>query len=277
MNSSLGLTAIKALESIQEKVDHSHRWHNKESDKKTSNKSFNTITEKLKILNLDMNDLREDFHKINQKPSMEFHHEEVKSMRARETKQNQQSNTTVSNALADLGASISVMPFSMFKRLGLGNLRTVNMVIEMADRCMQSPKGIVENVLVKIHKFIFPEDFIILDIVKDNKVPIILGRPMLATAHARIDVFGGKISLEVGKEQVIFNANEGTTPITISLVCVIKIFDVIDDIDGPNDLEEFLMDDNLNGDLGNFLQNNNLFPNYEDPGTNSPSPNNSSK
>ncbi|GKB47549.1 reverse transcriptase domain-containing protein [Tanacetum coccineum] len=183
-------------------------------------------------------------------------------------------NTTVSNALADLGASISVMPFSMFKRLGLGNPRPVNMVIEMADRSMQSPKGIVENVLVKIHKFIFLVDFVILDIVEDNKVLIILERPMLATAHARIDVFGGKIALEVGKEQVIFNANEGATPITVSLVCVIKNFDVIDDIDGPDDLEEFLINDNLNGDLGNFLQDNNLFPNCE---TNSPFPYKSSR
>ncbi|GJS47594.1 retrovirus-related pol polyprotein from transposon TNT 1-94 [Tanacetum coccineum] len=109
-------------------------------------------------------------------------------------------NTTVSNAHADLGASISVMPFFVFKRLGLGNPRPVNMVIEMADRSMQSPKAIVENVLVKIHKFIFPVDFVILDIVEDNKAPIILGRSMLATAHARIDVFGGKFSLEVRKE-----------------------------------------------------------------------------
>ncbi|GJX92120.1 retrovirus-related pol polyprotein from transposon TNT 1-94 [Tanacetum coccineum] len=112
-------------------------------------------------------------------------------------------NTTVSNALANLGASISVMSFSMFKRLGLGNPIPFNMVIEMADRSMQSPKGIVEHVLVKIHKFIFSVDFVILDIVEDNKVSIILGRPMLATAHARSDVFGGKFSLEVGKEKVI--------------------------------------------------------------------------
>nr|GEX85657.1 hypothetical protein [Tanacetum cinerariifolium] len=81
---------------------------------------------------------------------------------------------------------------------------------------MQSPKGIVKNVLVKIHKFIFSVDFVILDIVKDKKVSIILGRPKLATTHARIDGFGGKLSLEVGKQQVIFNANEGATPITIS-------------------------------------------------------------
>nr|GEW43223.1 hypothetical protein [Tanacetum cinerariifolium] len=71
-------------------------------------------------------------------------------------------NTTVNNALADLGASIIVMPYFMFKHLGLGTHTPINMVIEMADRFMQSPKGIVENVL----------------------------RPMLATTHARIDVFG---------------------------------------------------------------------------------------
>ncbi|GJS29830.1 hypothetical protein Tco_0490450 [Tanacetum coccineum] len=76
-----GLTAIEALESIQEKVDHSHRWHKEESDKKTSNNSFSTITEKLKILNHDMNNLREGIHKINRKPNMMFHHEEVKSMK----------------------------------------------------------------------------------------------------------------------------------------------------------------------------------------------------
>ncbi|GJX04494.1 putative reverse transcriptase, RNA-dependent DNA polymerase [Tanacetum coccineum] len=102
--------------------------------------------------------------------------------------------TTMSNALANLGASISVMPFSLFKRLELGNPKPINMVIEMADRSMQSLKGMIDNVLVKISKFVFLVDFVILDIVEDDKVLIILGRPMLATAHARIDVFG-KISL----------------------------------------------------------------------------------
>ncbi|GJX28981.1 retrovirus-related pol polyprotein from transposon TNT 1-94 [Tanacetum coccineum] len=134
-------------------------------------------------------------------------------------------NTTVSNALTYLGASISVMSFSMFKCLGLGNPRPVSMVIEMVDRSMQSPKGIVKNVLVKIHKFIFLVDFVILDIIKDDKVRIILRRPMLATGYARIDVFGGKISLEVGIEQIIFNANEGATHVTVLLVCVINDYD----------------------------------------------------
>ncbi|GKE95137.1 hypothetical protein Tco_1579992 [Tanacetum coccineum] len=130
--------------------------------------------------------------------------------------------TTVSNALSDLGASISIMPFSLFKRLGLENPKPISMVIEMADRSMQSPKGIAENVLVKINKFIFPVDFIILDIIEDDKVPIILGRPTLATAHARIDVFGKKISLEVGTEQITFEINERESPAVISPVCVIN-------------------------------------------------------
>ncbi|GKE93358.1 retrovirus-related pol polyprotein from transposon TNT 1-94 [Tanacetum coccineum] len=107
-------------------------------------------------------------------------------------------NTTVSNALADLGASISVMSFSMFKRLGLGTPKPISIMIEMADMSMQSPKGIVKNDLVKIDKFIFPMNFVILDIMEDNNVPIILRRPVLATAHARIDVFGRKVSLEIG-------------------------------------------------------------------------------
>ncbi|GJY93824.1 homeodomain-like protein [Tanacetum coccineum] len=71
------------------------------------------------------------------------------------------------------------------------------MTIEMADRSMQSPKGIKENVLVKISNFVFPVDFIILDIMEDENVPIILGRPMLAIALAKIDVYGKKISMEL--------------------------------------------------------------------------------
>ncbi|GJS98432.1 putative reverse transcriptase domain-containing protein [Tanacetum coccineum] len=164
-----------------------------------------------------------------------------------------------------LWASISVMLFSMFKRLGLANPKPVNIVIEMADRSMQSPKGIVKNVLVKIHKFNFPVNFVILDIIEDNKVPIILGRPMLATAHPRIDVFEGKFSLEVGTEQIVFNANEGATPSTVSPVCVINDYDIIDDSGGPENLEKLLMNDDINEDLGDFLQDNDLLPNFDAP------------
>nr|GEW22164.1 serine--tRNA ligase-like [Tanacetum cinerariifolium] len=106
-------------------------------------------------------------------------------------------NLTVRNALADLGASVSIMPLSMFKQLGLGKLKPLNMTVEMADRTKSIPKGIVENLLVKIDKFIFSVDFVILDIIKYFRMPIILERPLLATAHAEIDVFRKLISLEL--------------------------------------------------------------------------------
>ncbi|GJT92254.1 hypothetical protein Tco_1081099 [Tanacetum coccineum] len=99
-------------------------------------------------------------------------------------------NHSMSNVLADLGASISIMPYSLFKRLGLGSLKPIKMTIKIADRSMQYPKGIKENVIVKISNFVFPVDFVILDIMEDENVPIILGIPMLATAHAKIDVYG---------------------------------------------------------------------------------------
>ncbi|GJS02068.1 hypothetical protein Tco_0318576 [Tanacetum coccineum] len=108
------------------------------------------------------------------------------------------------NALADLGASISIMPFSMYNRLGIGKLETIKMNIELADNSKCIPKGIVRDLLIKIDKFILPIDFIILDILKDFRMPIILGRPLLITAHAKIDVFKKSISLEVGNEKVIF-------------------------------------------------------------------------
>nr|GEV53674.1 hypothetical protein [Tanacetum cinerariifolium] len=100
------------------------------------------------------------------------------------------------NALADIGDSISIMPFSMFKRLGIGKLEPINMVIEMTDDTKCIPKGIVKNLLIKIDKFILPIDFIILDIIEDFRMPVILGRPLLATAHAKVDIFRKTISLE---------------------------------------------------------------------------------
>ncbi|GKD71244.1 homeodomain-like protein [Tanacetum coccineum] len=172
--------------------------------------------------------------------------------------------TTVSNVLADLGASINIMPFSLFKRLGLGNPKPINMVIEMAERSTQLPKGIVENVLVKINKFIFLVDFIILDIIEDDKVPIILGRTMLATAYTKIDVFSKQISLEVGTEQITFDISERESPTVISPVCVINNLSETNEFDEPIDLEEFLLSDD---DLGIFPNDNNLLLNLENHDT----------
>ncbi|GKE62871.1 retrovirus-related pol polyprotein from transposon TNT 1-94 [Tanacetum coccineum] len=93
-------------------------------------------------------------------------------------------NVFFENAFADLGASVNVVPLSTYLNLGLGKLAHTKLTVELADRTVKHPKGIAENVLVGIGKFVFPIDFIILDMPKDVKVPLILGRPFLSTSYA---------------------------------------------------------------------------------------------
>nr|GEW06638.1 hypothetical protein [Tanacetum cinerariifolium] len=93
----------------------------------------------------------------------------------------------IDKPLADLGASIILMLYSMYVRLDLGELKPTRMCIELANKSTYYPRGIAENVIVKIDKFIFPVDFVMLDMKEDHKIPIILGRPFLATTHAMID------------------------------------------------------------------------------------------
>ncbi|GJV89474.1 hypothetical protein Tco_1533412 [Tanacetum coccineum] len=115
-------------------------------------------------------------------------------------------NVCFDNALIDLGASVSVMPLSTYLNLGLGELAHTKLTVELADRTVKYPKGIAENVLVGIGKFTFPVDFIILDMPEDIKVPLILGRPFLSTARAKIDVYKRKITLRVGEERIVFTS-----------------------------------------------------------------------
>ncbi|GJS41593.1 reverse transcriptase domain-containing protein [Tanacetum coccineum] len=117
-------------------------------------------------------------------------------------------------AMADLGASINVMPRSMFEHLHLTKLRKTNMLCEMADMSKKAPLGIVENVLVKIGKFLFLSDFVIIDNTPSETT--ILGRPFLATIRAEIDVFAGKISLGINEDRISFdsmrNSHKYTNP-----------------------------------------------------------------
>ncbi|GKC89297.1 putative reverse transcriptase domain-containing protein, partial [Tanacetum coccineum] len=131
-------------------------------------------------------------------------------------------------------ASVSVMPFSTYTNLGLGILSHTKLTIELADRTIKQPMGIVENVPVKIGKFIFLIDFIILDIPEDDDVPLILRRPFLSTAHAKIDVFKRKITLRVGEENLVFKSVKPTTSI-IKRVFMLKNLDSKTELVGEDD------------------------------------------
>ena len=115
----------------------------------------------------------------------------------------------IKKAICDSGASINLIPLSVASKLSLGELTPTTVTLQMADRTMAKPEGIIEDVLVKVVKFVFPVDFIILDIEEDSQVPLLLGRPFLATGAALIDMQKGVLTLRVGEEAADFNLLQG--------------------------------------------------------------------
>ena len=117
--------------------------------------------------------------------------------------------TCIDKALLDLGASVNLLSYSVYKQLGLGELKPTNITLSLADRSVKIPKGIVEDVLIKVDKFYYPEDFVVLDTEPiasgPNQVPIILGRPFLATANAIINCRNGVMQLTFGNMTLELN------------------------------------------------------------------------
>ncbi|GKE09851.1 reverse transcriptase domain-containing protein [Tanacetum coccineum] len=114
----------------------------------------------------------------------------------------------VCRALADLGASINLMPLSIWKKLSLPELTPTRITLELADRSITHPKGVAVDVFVKVGKFHFPTDFVVVDdFDADPRVPLILRRSFLKTGCALIDVYGGELILRYGDEQLIFHVD----------------------------------------------------------------------
>ncbi|GKB97304.1 reverse transcriptase domain-containing protein [Tanacetum coccineum] len=107
-------------------------------------------------------------------------------------------------ALTDLGASINLMPLSIWKKLSLPKLTPTQMILELADRSTTRPAGIVKDVFVKVGKFHFLTDFVVVDYVVDPRVPLIIGRPFLRTGRALTDVYGEELTLRHDDEAVTF-------------------------------------------------------------------------
>ncbi|GKD67925.1 reverse transcriptase domain-containing protein [Tanacetum coccineum] len=106
----------------------------------------------------------------------------------------------VCHALADVGASINLMPLSIWKKLSLLELTPTRMTLELVDRSITRPKGVAEDVFVKLGKFHFPTDFVVVDFDADPRVPLILRRSFLRTDRALIDVYEEEITLQVNDE-----------------------------------------------------------------------------
>ncbi|GJY35770.1 reverse transcriptase domain-containing protein [Tanacetum coccineum] len=130
-------------------------------------------------------------------------------------------------ALADLGASINLMPLSIWKKLSLPDLTKTRMILELADRSISTPTGIAEDVFVKVGTFFFPADFVVVDYVADPRAPLILGRPFLRTARALIDVHGEQMTLRHDDQSVTFKVGD-TKTFSYNTIESVNRIDVID-------------------------------------------------
>jgi len=106
-------------------------------------------------------------------------------------------NVSIDRALCDLGYCISLMPYTIFKRLGLGDLTPTRISLQLVDRSIKYPMSILEDVPIKVGDFYVPIDFVVLDMAEDYRTQIILGRPFLATVGCKIDVKEGKLTFDV--------------------------------------------------------------------------------
>ncbi|KAK0583647.1 hypothetical protein LWI29_000886 [Acer saccharum] len=130
------------------------------------------------------------------------------------------------SALIDSGASINLMPYSVFKKLGMGEVKPTRVTLQLADRSIKHPYGVLEDVLMKVGKFYFPVDFVILDMEEDFEVPLILGRPFLKTSGALVDHKEDKLTLRVGEEHVVFDFKKvANRPMEVDRCLLVEVVD----------------------------------------------------
>jgi len=150
--------------------------------------------------------------------------------------------------MCDLGTSINVMPLSIFNLLNAGTLKGTSIVIQLANRSVVYPKGVLEDVLVQVDQLIFPADFYVIDIEEDKSnttSDILLGRPFLSTARTKIDVHDGTLTMEFEGEVIKFNVYDTMKfPNDVSPVYGL---DVIDDL--SQEIFDFDLDNSLNDEL----------------------------
>ncbi|KAK8286611.1 hypothetical protein V6Z12_D07G001000 [Gossypium hirsutum] len=118
-------------------------------------------------------------------------------------------NVGIKKAMCDLRASINVMPYSIYKLINAGPLKETGVIIQLADRSVVFPEGLLEDVLVKVNELVFPTDFYIINIEDDNSTnssDILLGRPFLSTVSAKIDVQSGTLTMEFDGEINVYEA-----------------------------------------------------------------------
>ncbi|XP_010529076.1 PREDICTED: uncharacterized protein LOC104806052 [Tarenaya hassleriana] len=131
-------------------------------------------------------------------------------------------NLFIEQALCDLGASVSLMPLSIFKSLGVGELKPTQMILQLADRSTKRPIGILEDMPLKVGDYYIPVDFVVLDMDADSSMSIILGHPFLNTADVVIHVRAGRLTMSIGDETIEFMLNQNDNPDeSVKSICLV--------------------------------------------------------
>ncbi|XP_070049100.1 uncharacterized protein [Nicotiana tomentosiformis] len=138
------------------------------------------------------------------------------------------SSYAFAKALCDLGASINLMSLAIYKKLGIGRARPTSMLLQLGERTVKRPAGILDDVLVQVEKFVFPTDFVILDCQVDEDIPIILGRPLLDRGRARIDCETRELKMRLNNEEITFNVQKSMwRPNKFANCSLIEVVDMI--------------------------------------------------
>ena len=151
---------------------------------------------------------------------------------------------TFDQALLDLGASMNLLPMSVYEKLGIGKLKPTSVILQLADKSIKTPCGMIEDVLVKVHNCYFPIDFLILDIEPSqelNQNPIILGHPFLATANGNINCKTEDMDISSEDQKVKVNIFKDSKLIQEKESCY--MIEMIDELI-ESDFSSNLMDDN---------------------------------
>ncbi|XP_021682985.2 uncharacterized protein LOC110666704 [Hevea brasiliensis] len=136
------------------------------------------------------------------------------------------SKLNIDRAICDIGASVSLMPLLKCEKLKLGELKPTTISLQLVDRSIKYPIVIIENIQLKVGKFFIPVDFMVIDMEENVKIQIILGRHFLVTIGANIDMKNGRLTFNVGEEEIEFNLFD--TPNQIVVVNSCFRFDVIE-------------------------------------------------
>ena len=126
----------------------------------------------------------------------------------------------VDNALLDSGASVNIILLAMLKKIGDLEIKPIKTTLKLADQVTKYPYGVVEDVLVQVDKFTFPEDFVVMDMKEDEEVPFILGRPFMKTARIIVDVDKEELQVRTQDEEVTLNLFGGLKNFNVGEECV---------------------------------------------------------